>query len=46
MWNSYSVMAYMGEESKKRADICVSGSLCCIAETSNIVNQLYSNKNF
>ena len=44
--NSYSVMVYMGKESKKKVDICVSDSLCCIAETNNIVNQLYSNKNF
>ena len=42
----YSVMTYMGTESKKRIGICMTDSLCRTAETNNIVNHLYSNKNF
>ena len=38
-----SVMIYMGVEFEKE-QICITGALCCTAET-NIVNQLYSNKN-
>ena len=34
----------MGKESKSRVDICITDSLCCTAETNNIVNQLYSSK--
>ena len=30
----YSVMAYMGKESKKRVDICITDSLCCTPETN------------
>ena len=32
----YSVMAYMGKESKKRMDICIciTDSLCCTPETN------------
>ena len=32
----YSVMAYMGKESKKREDICIrkTDSLCGVAETN------------
>ena len=32
----YSVMTYIGKESKKRVDvcICITDSLCCIAETN------------
>ena len=32
----YSVMTYMGKESKKRVDICIciTDSLCCTAETN------------
>ena len=38
----------MGKESKKRVDfcICITDSLCCIAETNTILYQLYPNKNF
>ena len=42
----YSVMTYMGIESKKVGMcVCITDSLCCSAETNNTVNQLYSNKN-
>ena len=37
----------MGKESKKEwiyIYICITDSLCCTAETNNIVKQLYSNK--
>ena len=44
----YSIMTYMGIESKKRVQIhiyiSITDSLCCIAEIDNIVNQLYSSK--
>ena len=39
----------MGRKPKKeRGDICIyiTDSLCCTAETNNIVQQLYANKNF
>ena len=37
----------MGKESKKEwMGVYITDSLCCIAETNNIVNQLYSNTNF
>ena len=34
----YSVMAYVGKESKKRVDIriCLTDSLCCIPETKTL----------
>ena len=38
----YSVIAYMGKESKKRVDICIciTDSLCCTAETNNIISTI------
>ena len=41
----YSVIANMGKESKKEW-MHVHDSLCYTAENNNIVNQLYTNKNF
>ena len=38
-------MAYIGKESKRKVDICITDSLCYTPET-NIVNQLYTNKLF
>ena len=34
--SQYSVMTYMGKESKK-VDICITDSLCCTAETNTTV---------
>ena len=30
----YSVITYMGKESEKRMDICITEPLCCITETN------------
>ena len=45
----YSVMTYMGKESKKRVKrvdicMCITKSLYCTIVNKNIVNQPYSNK--
>ena len=46
-FTQYSVMTYMGIESKRRVDTCIyiNDSLFSRAEMNSTVNQLYSNKN-
>ena len=36
-FTQYSLMTYMGKEPKKRVDICITDSLCCIAEGKTIL---------
>ena len=35
-------MTYMGKESKKRVDMCITGSLCCIPETNRTLYVNYT----
>ena len=49
IWGDYVFLAYMCVCVKSRSVdicICVSDSLCCTADTSNIVNKLYPNKSY
>ena len=42
----YSVMTYMGKESKKEwIYVSITDLLCCTEETNNIINKLYCNNN-
>lgn len=36
----FSVMIYVGKESKNSGGMCIPESLCCTVETSNVLNQL------